>query len=253
MNENHPDSLSPLEQFRRLDVRDRLKVALGGLGIRTSADIFDAAQKEYEELGELVGRLDKRNQENVARAGLRIRTSRDVFEAIQKECEQARVDAAAEGKRKYTGKIEQARAKRPRTMDRREISNDEQIEEEVASVLRSLEEEFAEKERLSDGQAWCRPISLATKVATVQEFYKAFHDRNTLPIYTCRICYVKFGRSELQEVGWDVWMASRIEKKKNSPFKCSSCFPVGKRILVCADCVKHLRRGALSSAAQLHV
>ena len=36
MNENHPDSLSPLEQFRRLDVRDRLKVALAGLGIRTS-------------------------------------------------------------------------------------------------------------------------------------------------------------------------------------------------------------------------
>ena len=38
----------------------------------------------------------------------------------------------------------------------------------------------------------------------VQEFYKAFYDRNTLPIYTCKICYRKFGRTGLQEVSWDV-------------------------------------------------
>lgn len=213
MNENHQDSLSPLEQFRRLDTRDRLKVALAGLGIRTSGDIFDAAQKEYE---------------------------------------QVRVDTAAKGKRKYTGKIDQAWSKRARTVDRREISNDEQIED-VASVLRFLEEEFAEKERLSDGQAWCTPIPLDRKVSTVQEFYRAFHDRNTLPIHTCRICYLKFGRTELQEVGWDMWTASHIEKRKNSPFKCSSCFPVDARILACVDCVRHLRRDALSPVARLHV
>jgi hypothetical protein len=92
---------------------DRLKVALVGLGICTSADIFDAAQKEYK---------------------------------------QARVDTTVKGKRKYTRNIDKAGSKRARTMVRREMSNDEQIEE-VASVLRSLEEEFAEKERLSDGQA----------------------------------------------------------------------------------------------------
>lgn len=213
MNENNQGPSSPLEQFRHLDMRDRLKVALAGLGIRTSADIFDAAQKEYE---------------------------------------QARVDTAAKGKRKYTRNIDQARSKRARTMLRGEISNDEQIEE-VASVLRSLEEEFAEKERLSDGQAWCIPIPLDRKVSTVREFYRAFHDRNTLPIHTCRICYLKFGRTELQEVGWDMWKASRIEKRNDSPFKCSSCFPVDERILACVDCVRHLRRDALSHAAQLHV
>jgi hypothetical protein len=32
--------------------------------------------------------------------------------------------------------------------------------EELASVLHSLEEEFAETERLSRGQAWCTPIPL---------------------------------------------------------------------------------------------
>ena len=34
--------------------------------------------------------MDRRNQENIARAGLGIRTSRDIFEAAQKGYEQAR-------------------------------------------------------------------------------------------------------------------------------------------------------------------
>jgi Helitron helicase-like domain at N-terminus/Domain of unknown function (DUF6570) len=233
--------------------------------------------------------MDRRNQENIARAGLGIRTSRDIFEATQKEYEQARLnklirrqetrrqgsvashevvatteeDMAQEGhvvgstvhppqrKRKYVGRVDQERPKRTKTVVRRERSDDEQMED-LASILRHLEDEFAEKERLSDGQEWCTPITLARKVSTVQEFYKAFHDRNTLPIYTCRICYRKFGRTGLQEVGWDVWIASHIEKRNNSPFKCSSCFPVGESILACTDCVKHLERGALSCAAQLH-
>ena len=233
--------------------------------------------------------VDRCNQENVARAGLGIRTSRDIFEATQKEYEQARLDKlicrqetrrqgsvashevvatteedmAQEGrvvgstvhppqrKRKYVGRVDQERPKRTKTVVRRERSDDEQMED-LASILRHLEDEFAEKERLSDGQEWCTPITLARKVSTVQEFYKAFHDRNTLPIYTCRICYRKFGRTGLQEVGWDVWIASHIEKRNNSPFKCSSCFPVGESIIACADCVKHLERGALSCAAQLH-
>ena len=36
--------------------------------------------------------VDRRNQENVAYAGLGIRTSGDIFEAAQKEYEQARVE-----------------------------------------------------------------------------------------------------------------------------------------------------------------
>jgi hypothetical protein len=143
------------------------------------------------------------------------------------------------------------RSKRTRTVVRREKSDGERMED-LDRVLRCLEEEFAEKERLSHEQAWCAPIPLARKVSTVQRFYKAFHDRNTLPIYTCKICYRKFGRTELREVGWDVWVSSCIEKGDDSPFKCSSCFPEGEGILACMDCVRHLGRGALSRAAQLH-
>ena len=136
-------------------------------------------------------------------------------------------------------------------MVRRERSDTEQMED-FARVLQHLEEEFAEKECLSHEQAWCAPIPLARKVSTVQKFYKAFHDKNTLPTHTCKICYLKFCQAELQEVGWDVWTASHIEKRNDSPFKCGSCFPVGQGILACVDCVKHLRRGTLSRAAQLH-
>ena len=136
-------------------------------------------------------------------------------------------------------------------MVRRERSDAEQMED-FARVLQHLEEEFAEKECLSHEQAWCAPIPLARKVSTVQKFYKAFHDKNTLPTHTCKIYYLKFCQAELQEVGWDVWTASHIEKRNDSPFKCGSCFPVGQGILACVDCVKRLRRGNLSRAAELH-
>ncbi|KAH6984089.1 hypothetical protein EDB80DRAFT_175476 [Ilyonectria destructans] len=47
-------------------------------------------------------------------------------------------------------------------------------------------------------------------------------------------------------------MSSRVEKGDGSPFSCRSCFPVGERILGCAECMRCLRRGGLSPAAQLH-
>ncbi|KAK8140602.1 hypothetical protein G3M48_003424, partial [Beauveria asiatica] len=108
------------------------------------------------------------------------------------------------------------------TVGRQERSQSEEADD-LADVLRVLEEEFAEKERLSDDQTWCMPVSHERKVKTVEEFYKAFHD-----------------------------VANAIEKRDGSPFKCVQCFPVGQKILGCADCVRHLGRGALSAAARLH-
>ncbi|KAH7200718.1 hypothetical protein BKA60DRAFT_434365, partial [Fusarium oxysporum] len=118
--------------------------------------------------------------------------------------------------------------KRPRTVERQERSESEQVQD-LANVLGVLEEDFAEKERLSDDQTWCTPVSHERKAKTVEEFYKAFHDMRTLPVLTCMFCYRKHSRAELQY-----------------------CFPVGQKILGCADCVGHLGRGALSAAARLH-
>ncbi|KAM4064007.1 PIF1-like helicase [Hirsutella rhossiliensis] len=63
--------------------------------------------------------------------------------------------------------------------------------EDLASVLGFLEEDFAIKERLSNDQTWCTPISLERKVSTVRDFYRVFHDASTLPIRTCMLCYRK--------------------------------------------------------------
>ncbi|KAJ0129047.1 Uncharacterized protein HZ326_25057, partial [Fusarium oxysporum f. sp. albedinis] len=98
----------------------------------------------------------------------------------------------------------------------------------------------------------CTPVSHERKVKTVEEFYKAFHDVRTLPVLTCMFCYRKYSRTELEYVEWDWWVANTIEKRDGSPFKCVQCFPVGQKILGCADCVRHLGRGALSAAARLH-
>ncbi|KAF2175488.1 hypothetical protein K469DRAFT_724119 [Zopfia rhizophila CBS 207.26] len=143
-------------------------------------------------------------------------------------------------------------SKRARTAVRRERSDEEQMED-LASVLRSLDEDFAEKERLSREQEWCVPVPHARKVSTVQEFYKAFHDARTLPIYTCMICYRKCAKAELEEIDWDRWAKCPVVKRDDSPFACRQCFPPGEKIPGCLDCVRHLGRGALCPAAQLHV
>ncbi|KAH6953694.1 hypothetical protein BKA56DRAFT_708174 [Ilyonectria sp. MPI-CAGE-AT-0026] len=124
--------------------------------------------------------------------------------------------------------------------------------EDLASVLRFLEEDFAVKERLSNEQTWCTPVPHERKVSTVRDFYQAFHDASTLPIWTCMLCYRKRTKKELREVTWEPWMSSRVEKGDRSPSLCRSCFPVGEPILGCAECMRCLRRGGLSPAAQLH-
>jgi len=145
----------------------------------------------------------------------------------------------------------QPQSKRAQTAPHPEKSNDEQIRD-LASIMRSLDEEFAEKERLSYAGAWCTAIPDSRKVSTVQEFYKAFHNKRTLPIHTCMFCYRKCARTELEDIGWDQWMASPIAKSGGSPFQCRACFPAGEKISGCTDCLRQMQSGVLSPAGQLH-
>lgn len=317
MNENNQNLQSdyyckprPLRWLYDWNKYSQPNTVLADLGIRTSADIFEAAQKQHEEArnDRQFARQWSRRQggvpsravvattdDDVAQEGhvvesticpqqlKRKRVSRidreqpkrartvNVTEPQRPQCARtiSTTDQGLRGPQSAgtfgttdqgglqsagtvgTGRANQERSKRARTVVCRERTDAEQMED-LAPVLQHLEEEFAEKERLSHEQAWCAPIPLARKVSTVQKFYKAFHDKNTLPTHTCKICYLKFCQAELQEVSWDEWTASHIEKRNNSPFKCGSCFPVGQGILACVDCVKHLRRRNLSRAAQLH-
>ncbi|KAH6869547.1 hypothetical protein B0T10DRAFT_593486, partial [Thelonectria olida] len=113
-------------------------------------------------------------------------------------------------------------AKRVRAGIRKERTEEER-REDLTSVLRFLDDEFAEKERLSHDREWCTPVPHERKVSTVQSFHKAFRGTQTLPIWTCAVCYRKRGKGELEDVKWDQWLS------------------------VC------LKRGFLSATARLHV
>jgi hypothetical protein len=277
------------ELNRRRDARNRENVARAGLGIRTSADIFETAERQYEEARSWKAPARVAPADASALASLGIRTTAEIWEATQKQGEEvreknqvppqqrarkpetsprrvagdaretARQRAPRAGRssrqrgRKRAGPTatEGPAPKRTRNADRRERTAAERAQD-VASVLQALEAEFEEKERLSHGQEWCEPVPHERKIKTVQNFYKAFHDVETLPILTCMFCYRKYGAVELEDVEWEWWTACPIEKQDQSPFKCLLCFPVGEKIPGCVDCVRQLKRGVLSPAAQLH-
>jgi hypothetical protein len=243
------------EVFSRIDMQNQRNLAAAGLKMRTSSDIFLESHRQYEEM--------QKEQENarvkdvcrqVYIQSSRVALSSEVDTAPEKDTasRDRRTDLSQrQAKRAVLDSDNVPNPKRTRTVVYSERTEDEQIEN-IASVLRYLDEEFAEKERLSHSQAWCDPIPQSRQVSTVQEFYKEFHDVTTMPIYTCMICYCKFSKVELKYVEWNQWVAAQIEKRHDSPFKCCRCFPVGESVAACEECVKHLKKGGLSPAANLH-
>ncbi|KJZ69874.1 hypothetical protein HIM_10729 [Hirsutella minnesotensis 3608] len=147
-----------------------------------------------------------------------------------------------------------SRDERPRKQVRSGIGRQKRRElqaEDLGTVLRFLEEDFAIKERLSNDQTWCMPIH-ERMVSMVRDFYQAFHDASTLPIRTCMVCYRKCTREELREITWDRWQSSYVPKGGRSPFSCPSCFAEGESVSVCAECGRCLARGGVSPAVHLH-
>ncbi|KJZ75814.1 hypothetical protein HIM_04638 [Hirsutella minnesotensis 3608] len=141
--------------------------------------------------------------------------------------------------------------KRARTNARKARTMGEQADD-LASVMRCLENHYALKERLSNEQTWCLPVPHERKVSTSRAFYQAFHDRSTLPIQTCTVCYRKRTEKELRNMAWEEWEPRRPLGQGRSPFACLRCFPEGVSLAVCGECARHLARSSLSPAAQLH-
>lgn len=157
-------------------------------------------------------------------------------------------------RREKRGRIP-SRDERPRKEPRRGIWRPRRPEmqaEDLASVLRYLEEDFATKERLSYDQTWCTPIPHERKVSTVRGFYQAFHDSSTLAIRTCTLCYRKRSGRELREIAWEQWLSGSFPKGGRTPFSCLSCYSEGESVSVCAECVRCLARGSLSPAVHVH-
>ncbi|KAM4063295.1 PIF1-like helicase [Hirsutella rhossiliensis] len=125
--------------------------------------------------------------------------------------------------------------------------------EDLADVLRGLEEEFEAGERLADERAWCAPVPREREVRTVRRFYRAFHDAGTLPTATCTLCYRKQARVELREMAWEGWSRhGAAQGGGRSPFGCRSCFPEGAPVPVCAECARRVGRDGASAAMHLH-
>ena len=122
---------------------------------------------------------------------------------------------------------------------------------DVDRALRWLDDEFAEKERLSDGPVW-EPVPRERKVSTVRDFYRAFHDTSTMPIHACRVCYIKFAEVDLEAVDWDTWIRSSMAKPHGMPSACPACFVPGELLWTCVGCKQELEQGSWSVAAQLH-
>src|SRR2546421_9235205 len=105
-------------------------------------------------------RYDAHVRENVAQGGFGMATSTEEIDALRRILQEDReigvVRSGGARSRKRpcsTGNGEERSSKRTRVVDRRERSEEEQ-RDDVARVLSVLDEEFAEKKRLSDGEAW---------------------------------------------------------------------------------------------------
>lgn len=281
---------------------DRLSEIRESLGFRTSAEVFEASQNQYEEARGREGNKRRRIGRSQDTEPRRVQMDRETPVVTARASDQAQRHAAedsrdGQGSRpgleddkwakwfKLVREANRELKQRERRMTRDNITSEatdhrrERMSTEATSigqeiseilmpnsrdesaddrgtpefdlVLRSLEEEFAEKERLSQGGVWCSPIAHETKVSTVEQFYTAFHDESTLPINTCAVCYRKFGKSELEGVDWRQWTRAAAGQRQ-AQFRCQRCFPTGEMVLACGGCLKDFEKGVLSRAASLH-
>ncbi|PVH91107.1 hypothetical protein DM02DRAFT_706769 [Periconia macrospinosa] len=164
---------------------------------------------------------------------------------------QGRIRGPRERHSNEAGEDDQPQRRQVRTPEGEEVV-ESRGREELSAVLDSLEEEFQQKERLSESMGWCEPIPHHRKVSTVQRFYSAFHDPKTLPVYTCMICYHKLASTELKDADWEAGVATFAELRHVSQFRYRKCFPLSEKVLACGECVKAWGKGALSPAGHLH-
>ncbi|KAI5859395.1 hypothetical protein GGS23DRAFT_600517 [Durotheca rogersii] len=120
---------------------------LASLEIRTSADIIEATEEEYGEDRRRMGYQWQIRKPRVAPLGRPIDETgnggADVIPSV-------RLSTLPDPKRVGPGNASQPAPKRKRAMVRRERDEEEQMRN-LASVLGTLEEEFAEKKQLSYG------------------------------------------------------------------------------------------------------
>jgi len=122
----------------------------------------------------------------------------------------------------------------------------------IHEALQRFDQEFSEKLEASRSHAWCEPVSLETKVETVQSFYKDFHNEASMPIANCQICARKVTEDSLAEVDARTWEGSCFGTLRSRVHRCRQCFPEGERVAACTDCVKSIANNQPRDAAIIH-
>ncbi|RSL79022.1 hypothetical protein CEP52_017575, partial [Fusarium oligoseptatum] len=107
----------------RRDMRNRENVALAGLGIRTSADIFEAAERQLEEARSWKAPPRAGPADTSALASLGIRTSADMWEATQKQQEEAREKKSSRQQRGRKSRESGSVERQPRSLEGRPGNN----------------------------------------------------------------------------------------------------------------------------------
>lgn len=209
-----------------------------------------------DERARILGSTEMSEQTGTLRTELEMCTSVGILDSSQEGFE-ARGGSSRKRTRTQAGRQSEDRLRGPYKRARLAGANASQAnevnwEEEVASIMQTLDEEFEAKERESYGRLWCEPVPHERKVGTVREFYTAFHEASTLPIRTCAICYRKLAAADLRDMDIAEMTRQGFCIGKSPHFSCRRCFCSDSSVLACAECVNATGAGGLSPAAQVH-
>ncbi|KAF1809819.1 hypothetical protein P152DRAFT_476221 [Eremomyces bilateralis CBS 781.70] len=146
---------------------------LAGLGLRTSTDIAEEFEREEEQARIEGSSRGQRTQTPSAMPGAMPRATSSSEVTDSTEHGPSETSPSVVANRSYLGQRRSGPAisrktpsKRVRRADRLDWNKEEQ-RRELDGIMRGLDDEFVEKERLSYDQAWCAPILTRTKVNTV--------------------------------------------------------------------------------------
>src|SRR6266516_2712798 len=86
---------------------------------------------------------------------------------------------------------------------------DESLERErKALVDRRIEFEddgWQEKEKDSEAKTWCEPVTRKTQVESIQSFYHAMHDDDTMELEHCVLCGLQKAAVNIRQLSWSTF------------------------------------------------
>ena len=137
------------------------------------------------------------------------------------------------------------RSRKPRVIAARPHREQEEC---LKEVLDHVSRVFQQKVDASANRTWCDPIPIQRKVETVQCHLKEMMDEDTLPIATCRFCYLKKSPKELGGLSWQTELSADLYHTFEHLLRCRQCFPLDEGedgVPTCTTCLRSIRLGRM--------